>query len=610
MTPLEIANEAPFGWKEQQVALLKETIAIAEMLSDYVGMAFFGAILLRDFYPLLDAQEQKELMIGTQRSVQAARWAGAQDLAVRYWGPPEPLCSLELLPLAPERVPYERDAKQSLGAAADQGVAGLNNPFFWNPGGTAAGKAKAIAVQDESIDVMATLQNPFAVDLHIDTIKLVGEGAGFHAEETERVSIPPCSFQTVRLSCTAKEVGKVTIKGITLTLAGGCTEEQSFLLPVYDEDNSKQRRKQAAEQDDRKTRLKVTGLDARSSVLKQKSGLTDVKTPTGKWLQLTVVAAQPSLAAYCNELAPLRGLDLFEGESHTVHLELHNLSTTLDVDFVSVTFSDDASEAAKQALVEGELMPQDVHEIEWDLVHRPVLSRVASEAVRIERGASATIPVRVFGKVGCSSAVIRVEYGHLTEGAGKFWVRRLELPFRLSVHPAIVCSRLGVAPLKAMEAARLTKECLASADPVPISLQVFPGTDVDVLPGLEDDEQTAVAEELAAEEDDSEYSLLSLDVSNVHREDVLLRFALNTGGVMPLYLYRVLRAGCTTRVVLPQPRLELDPRTGSLFNPALKGGEEEGKEGRFRRSRRSGRRVQAGSLSSRRSSWGKTRRNR
>ncbi|TKY89469.1 hypothetical protein EX895_002000 [Sporisorium graminicola] len=602
LTPLELANEAPFGWKEQQIALLKETISIAELLSDYVGMAFFGAILLRDFHPLLGAQDQKDLIIGMQRAVQAARWAGAQDLEVKYWGPPEPLCSLELLPLPAERMPYEKDAKQVLtdpsatAAAADQGVAGLNNPFFWNPsGGATAGKAKAIAVQGEPIHVMATLQNPFAVDLHIDTVKLVGKGAGFVAQEVERVSIPPCSFQTVRLSGVAAETGQVTIKGITLVLAGGCTEEQTFLLPIYDEENSKHRRKQAAEHDDRATRLKMTGLDARSSVIKQKAGgaaaatggvAGDAKAAARKWLEVAVVAAQPSLAAFCNELEPLGGLDLLEGESQTIHLELHNLSPTLNVNFISIAFIDDVSEAAKAALTEGELMPQDVHEIEWDLVHQPVLSQIAtppsSVAVRVEPGASTTFPIRVRGKAGCTSASVSVEYGLVDwERVGaKFWVRRVEVPMRLSIHPVVVCSALTVAPLKASEAARLTMECLASSDGVPASLKTFAEAGSAKGNAKEDEEgglltspgaASGVVEtnpEVGAEEDDSEYSLLSVDVSNVLGEDVLLQFALDTGGVTPLHLYRILRAGTSTRIVLPQPRLELDPATGSPFAPS------------------------------------------
>ncbi|SPO28950.1 related to hypercellular protein (hypa) [Ustilago trichophora] len=608
LTPLEMAQEAPFGWTEQQILLLKESISIAELLSDYVGMAFFSAILLRDFHALLEPEEQRDLMIGMQRSIQAARWAGAQDLSVKYWGPPEPLCSLELLPLTPEKMPLEKDGKLLLPASSsvkgEEGVAGLNNPFFWNPAGITGGKAKAVAVQGEPLHVMATLQNPFAVELHIDTIALVGEGAGFIPTEAERVSIPPYSFQTVRLSGVAKETGKVTIKGINLALAGGCTETQTFLLPIYDEENAKQRRKQAAELDDRKTRLKVAGLDARSSVIKQRSpstisGGSDVGK--GKWLEVNVVPAQPTLSAFCAELEPMQAVDLYEGELVTLHLELQNISPSLEVNFIHLSFTDDVSDSAKHALSSGELLPQDVHEIEWDLVHQPVLSQpgnLPASGVRIEPGASKTFLIQVRGKIGCTSAGISVEYGNVdwdrlhsgvgTDAGTKVNMRKVELGFRMTVHEVVVCRGLRVGPVKAGEAARLTKEVLASGDSIPALLKTFGKkyTRLDVVRASEEEEggmkEVKVIEpEVEPEADDEEYSLLTLDLSNQHREDVLLRISLNTGGVVPLHLYKVLRAGASTRVALPQPRIELDPATGKTFLPSSSSSSIEGKGATF-----------------------------
>ncbi len=95
----------------------------------------------------------------------------------------------------------------------------------------------------------------------------------------------------MRLAGTAKEVGTVTVRGVTLTLAGGCTEEHTFLLPVYDEDNVRERRKRAAEADDRKTRLRECGLDARSAVIKQKAvaaaGDTNRKASANKWIEIS-----------------------------------------------------------------------------------------------------------------------------------------------------------------------------------------------------------------------------------------------------------------------------------------------------------------------------------
>ncbi len=120
----------------------------------------------------------------------------------------------------------------------------------------------------------------------------------------------------------------------------------------------------------------------------------------------------------------------------------------------------------------------------------------------------------------------------------------------------------------------MTKECLTSADAVPHSLKLFTAADAaesranshsSLLVDVGDEAPIEV--EIEADDlEDSEYCLLSVDVSNIHREDVLLRFALNTGGVMPLHLYRVLRAGAITKIILPQPRIELDPSTGKPFN--------------------------------------------
>ncbi len=93
-------------------------------------------------------------------------------------------------------------------------------------------------------------------------------------------------------------------------------------------------------------------------------------------------------------------------------------------------------------------MPQDVHEIEWDLVYQPVLSHLSPSsstlAMHIEPGASTTLPIRVRGKAGCTAARITVEYGHVDREAlqhqaitgknAKFHVRTIEIPFSLTVH--------------------------------------------------------------------------------------------------------------------------------------------------------------------------------
>ncbi len=80
------------------------------------------------------------------------------------------------------------------------------------------------------IHVMATLQNDFATELHIDSVKLVADGAGFVAEEEREDLDPTDVVPHGAAGGHGKEVGTVTVRGVTLTLAGGCTEEHTFLL--------------------------------------------------------------------------------------------------------------------------------------------------------------------------------------------------------------------------------------------------------------------------------------------------------------------------------------------------------------------------------------------
>lgn len=583
VTPLEMHNEAPFGWKEQQILLLKDAMSIAEMLGDHVGMAFFAVVLLRDFFELLSADEQQDLMYGIRRTVQAARWQGAHTLAVKYWGPPEPLSDLQIVPLSPQRQVVSRPIAELRPAAdsnnVDKGIAGLDNPFFWNPSRTAAlASGSKVAVQGESIEVLATVQNPFSVELEIDALKLVTEGVAFDPH-TQHVMLPPFSIQTLRLSGTASETGQLSVQGVSFLLAG-CVEE-SFLLAISDKDSEKTRQTAAAEADDRRTRIKVVGLDARSSVLKQRqnaksdpataasarkpSTSTEAKSARAvtNYLQVQVVPAQPLLTVYCPELGRERRLNLYEGETQLIHLQLRNTSETLAINYLKVRFSDDLSESTVQAASSGEMLPGDVHDLYAGLLQNPTLQQQPSSAdICIEAGACLTLPVYVRGKKGCTTASVILEFGHVDEKTrllgNNFYTRSVLLPFAVDVQPVLVCSGFDVLPLSAVAAAKLTAHNLVSHMHMAMD-------DVVLNDGGErgdgDTEAALIAATTnteAAPTDDASFCLLSVDVTNVHPlSDAVVRFSLNTGGVHPLRVHRTIRPAATVRCHLPLPRLTL-----------------------------------------------------
>ncbi|CEH16021.1 TRAPP II complex, Trs120 [Ceraceosorus bombacis] len=98
-----LQDEAPFGWAEQQMALLRDTVGICEMLGDETSAVFFASLLLRDFHWLLAPSEQAHLIAAIHKATQDARLErGSRTLKVKYWGPPEPVVDIEAIPIDPE----------------------------------------------------------------------------------------------------------------------------------------------------------------------------------------------------------------------------------------------------------------------------------------------------------------------------------------------------------------------------------------------------------------------------------------------------------------------------------------------------------------------------
>lgn len=492
-----LQDEADFGWADLQIALLKDTICVAEMLQDHVGMAFFATILVRDFHELLSAGEQQSLIRGLQACVRTARTQDAHDLEVQYWGPAEPLCSLETVPLSPARLAVERPAKDLIVAESDkdaglstQAPAGSQNPFFWNPTTSSNIAAKqSVLVQDEKATFFVTLQNPFKTHLELSAIRLSTDGARFDADTLE-TALPPLALHTLALTGTPRESGNLTVRGIFLTLQG--CKEREFKVPLYDEASDKQRQQRDAALDDRRTRLKTHGLDARPAIVAQrraaraaegdakpaskKNGSLHGLTSSGgaeKFVSCRVIPSQPQLMIDSPTLSHGQIL-LYEGEESTLRVRLTN-SSPLPIDFVQITTTDDLSEAIQSSLAEGDLLPEDVHQLEHQLVHSPVFSGIPSRPRSIKippHGRSVTIPIKIRGKIDCSRGVVNVDFGYLnapgrgglpTEETKNFFTRRVTLPFAISVVPLVECGPIDVRDIGHAEA-RLLRARLEGGD--------------------------------------------------------------------------------------------------------------------------------------------------
>lgn len=222
------------------------------------------------------------------------------------------------------------------------------------------------------------------------------------------ISLPPNSVQTVRITGVAPTAGAMQIRGVTLRLPDGSSNE--FLLPLLSD-----REKQAREK--RKSRLAVDlskskrqGMDARWSAII--ASAPELDEAPQKWLECKIVEEQPLVWIKKSSLTHGTVM-LFNGEAcvwqtqsmtrlsirSTIKITLENSSST-QVDFVKLSFEDSASKEIQAILAEGDLSGQQAHDLEYDMIKRPVFSWSAEGETVIPPGGRTTIVVTCLGKVG------------------------------------------------------------------------------------------------------------------------------------------------------------------------------------------------------------------
>ncbi|KAK0525746.1 hypothetical protein OC842_005408 [Tilletia horrida] len=579
-----------FGWPEQQLALLRDTVSVAELFSDHVSVAFFSALILRKYHLYITADEQELIIQSLRKTIDTAKWNGAQDLQLAYWGPSKPLKSLEIIPMSQSLVPVERSHSELRPRDDSQGssskistVPGLGNPFFWNPVRASTGVDKAKIIQHERAEFLVKIHNPMAIHLDFTSIKLSTSGVAFDPDEIQ-ASIPPGVTQSIKLSGIPRDTGKLHVRGCTLTLAGCAPQE--FVVPLEDDSTQKAAYAEALELHERLVKTKRQGLDVRPTVLMAKAAQTpldarDIRRRTQLQLGLSVSSpstssqqvAKPVLSCIVLPAQPrlrisatsLRNgvLSLFEGQETTLRIQLTNMSA-LPVDYARFHFQDELTTSTLSALSEGEFLPAAAYDAEWDLLQRPTFAPEKEEAgsdstnadstangrgiIRVApNGGSTIVRVHVRGKLhavggggGLQRAQIHLDYGHvdgpgrgglLTEEARNFHTRRLTLSFVMEVRPVLEYGPVAVVPVWGRDVA---SKLMGSV-------------------GKERKEDEAAMEALLKSD---EQCLLSFRLRNVHSSPVSVTLEMNQDNDLPpLRIQRTLAPSSISDFIFPQARL-------------------------------------------------------
>ncbi|KAL4401129.1 trans-Golgi network protein [Malassezia pachydermatis] len=448
-----------FGWASLQRQLLQDLIVQCEAVDDALGQVFFAALLLREC--TLPAPEQVAVLQGLQQALPRARWHGAPDVALRYWGPPGLLQAMEMAPPPAPMVPVLRsrtslrlaESNVETTASADA-PPGLHNPFVMRSAWTSSKEVHYMADEDLYVDV--SLQNTYAVPLVCSSLALLAQGpsdaqpTSAHARPAP-VSIPSQSLHTVRLALTPREVGAWRILGCRVHLWGSepCDIYVDTPLPLEKYEGPT-----------------MHGLAARSTVSLMRmittakpadmAALERMLTPSYPTLSFRVLPAQPRVEMHLPTLGPT-ALMLLHGQTTTLPVQLTNTSS-VPVDVVHIELEDSVQGPLRDAIAQGGLRPGDVHELERQLLQTPVLSLSAPQAQNIAPHTSITVPLTVHARYDCDWARVRVWYGHMASvGADEAMVpvRSAQLTIPQSVEPSIDVAPMQVEPLTPAVAQRM-----------------------------------------------------------------------------------------------------------------------------------------------------------
>ncbi|KAF8910953.1 transport protein particle complex subunit [Gymnopilus junonius] len=436
----------PVGWPELQVGVVREAVAVAEALPDFPVVAQFALSSLKTLQSVLTPADQYHLYATASRALVTARRRG-DSRAVEYWSG-RPIVSISLAPLPAIRVPVgkPRSIQNRIGDLRPL-VQGIVDPFLYNPRKAAAGKGKSLVVQNEVLEFVITLQNPYIFDLELQEISLSTSGVPFESEPLHTI-VPANTLHQIVLSGKANATGILTVRGCFVQAPGGTLRE--YFLPLYtaEEEERLARKKRAIHSEN--GRSKYSGLHCYPwSKVHQHANRKSTEGPNEsqfRFLECKVVPEQPLLRIRRSSVTH-GALMLYDGEQSTIRLTLENVSP-IAVDFLHLAFEDSTIEPAQKALADGNLSVFETYETEYNLIHNPVFSWDLKEAKSIAPNQNVTLTLGCFGKVGCTSGIIHISYSNSKapdlQDSDVFYIRQVSYPLMVTVYHMLECSNLDL----------------------------------------------------------------------------------------------------------------------------------------------------------------------
>lgn len=418
-------NSSPFvnepsGWMLLKTAVLRAIINFCEAIGDAKSLLQFTSILLTTSARDLNVEEQGRLASLISRTVASASNRG-MTLEVDYWDP-FLVRDVTLVPSSDTSIPvlHQRDD-----LIQNEKANAVKDPFIYNPFvRKAAAKTVIKLVQDERVLFKIKLQNPHSFEVEVRSLTLATEGAELVSDPVQCI-LGANKVQEISMYGTPTKQGVLKILGCNVRIFR-CRE--SFYR-IFSAPWKIQLKVMASTRNKRLSYDKLQGMDMHHHTLGH-----------CKELEYSVLGEIPFAKVVSSSLVD-DSIMLLEGEKKMFTLSLRNM-TKHEIDFVLLSFVDSTIQPLQEALSSTNLLPNEIHELEYFLYKRRSLSwkQSSNDKAQILSFSDATFDIEVVSKRGLNEAVIQVDYGYLgdkTVPAQEFYTRQLKIPILLTVNASV-----------------------------------------------------------------------------------------------------------------------------------------------------------------------------
>lgn len=404
-------DSTAFGIETLKLDVMREMVAYCEASPDLSGLVKLAALLLRSarLQGALDAEseatglalskdEQVRLVTTINRTVSIAKQVGYSSKQARYWDP-FLVRSIALIPPDANLALLDRSKVAPMTTSAQQETPG--NPLLYDPNARLAATAQQtpVLVQGETSDCAVTLQNPYDINVEIESLGLVTEGVKLETSH-QAIAIGPSRIQQVSLSVSPCSVGETKITACRVKLAG-CEEE---VFPIVDQ----------AWRAKHPFLVKEQGQDALGAEADPKQKASEPETVT---LTAIAIMSQPVLTLESTTLLDATTM-LLEGEQLDFGITVRN----------------------------GSEVPACIMELVGS-VDSLSFTDATQGSLTIEARRSATFKCRLIAKAGMSDFLANIFYSNEVGTSDTVYARVLSVPVKVTVNAALQVQHLDVVSL-------------------------------------------------------------------------------------------------------------------------------------------------------------------